>query len=192
MTADAELSFEPRVRTKRRVGRWLMPVPALVTLLRPFDLAPIMFAWLIAFGMALLGAILLLGVVLRLLAGQRDGMLSLSAGPIAAIALFAGSVASANLSFERATDFGRDAADRIQKRCHAETACPDRIAGWDAGVVGQSQTLVGWPGRRYWVTYVVSDDRRRFSIRVRRSLDIGRMFSGGADVTAISAGADRD
>jgi hypothetical protein len=81
----------------------------------------------------------------------------------------------------RANEFGRKAAQEIQRRCHAEQVCPASILDWspcsDAFV---SETFAGaWV--KYRVLYSVSGDRKQFSVLVRHDLDKGLLFIGGVD-----------
>jgi len=88
---------------------------------------------------------------------------------------------SIQMSVARANEFGRKAAEEIQRRCHAEQVCPASISGWsprsDAFV---SETYAGtWA--KYRVLYSVSKDRKQFSIVVRYDIDRGLLYTGGVD-----------
>jgi hypothetical protein len=170
-------------------GRGLLPVPAFATFMHPIDLDPFVLVWFVAMCAAIWSVVLLLGVVIRIVAGERKAIASLSVGPVAAIAILFLSMMSLERSFAMATRVAAETAQRVQKQCIANRVCPVHIAGWSSDRPGQSRTTAGWPGRRYWITYRVSDDLGEFSI-VAQNLDDGKRYSGGVRVPMTTTTRD--
>jgi len=161
------------------LGQILPPLLILPLAITPPDF-PMAILWIIGWLASVVSLINLLRMLVR---SRRLGFSAFkpSVRPILTIIFMLFAQLSIQMSVARANEFGRKAAQEIQRRCHAEQVCPASILDWsprsDAFV---SETFAGaWA--KYRVLYSVSGDRKQFSVLVRHDLDRGLLFIGGVD-----------
>lgn len=84
------------------------------------------------------------------------------------------------VSFERAREAGRRAAERVQAACNTEAGCPQ-----DLGALGWAERSAGW-AYRFPLHYVVHKSGATYALWVRAGIDQGTVFAGGRDQPLVS------
>lgn len=165
------------------LGWWMKQVlPPLLILplaIMPPDL-PMAILWIIGLLACVVSVINLIRMLIR---SRRLGRSVFwpSVRPILTIFFMLLAFISIQVSRAQATDFGRNAAQDIQRRCHAEKACPASISGWDPRRDAFASETYSGALAKYRVLYHVSSDRRQFNILVRYDLGSGLVFTGGVN-----------
>lgn len=99
--------------------------------------------------------------------------------PLLIIVIIVTSAASVVASQQAADQFARRVAHRSQELCLQNNKCPDKISEMQQYSNNVYKTSYGKYGIKYPVTYIISEDKMCFQIRVRHRLDEYFIIKGG-------------
>ena len=162
------------------IGQTIPPLLILPLAATPLDL-PTAILWIIGWIACAVSLVTLARIHVR---WRRLGSSALkpSVRPTLTIIFMLFAHISIWMSQTRANEFGRNAAQEINRRCHVERLCPTSISDWSPGRGATSSETYAGALAKYRVLYRVSDDRKQFSVLVRHDIDRGLVLFGGVDM----------
>ncbi len=88
-----------------------------------------------------------------------------------------------NLSMTSADNYGMAISKKIQIEANANGICPNKIKGWADTPQDwvDCQTWYGDYGTKYLLRYMVSDDKKEFTIQIKHNIDEAVNISGGVN-----------
>jgi hypothetical protein len=162
------------------IGQIIPPLLILPLAAMPPDL-PTAFLWIIGW---IACAVSFISLACKIDRSRRLGFSALkpSVRPVLTIIFMLFAYVSIQMSLARANEFGRHAAQEINRRCHVERLCPASISGWSPRSDASASETYAGALAKYRVRYRVSGDRKQFSVFVRHDIDRGLGISGGVDM----------
>jgi len=153
----------------------------------PFDIGPAALLWGAGF-IAVPISIMHLAKFLDMRAAGKVPFRKETLRPLLTILIVVAAVVLVVKSRHSADEFGRSLANLAQAQCKTDGVCPTSLREFTCTELTyrkdrpcQFETLYGEYGARFWIRYIIPEDKKSFLVFVRHDIDSDLVFTGGVE-----------